>query len=512
MIHTCSKFAVAAVAVMLAAGAVSAQTPITVTNLDDAGAGSLRDAITMANSSPAADTIEFSVTGTIDLESQLPRILEPVTIDGGGEITLDAGDGADGVFATGDGFRIFDVDDAPGGFIEVNLTGLTLTGGDTPTDGGGSQSPGGAIRNRETLTLTNVHVVANAAGGGGTNFPDGIDGGGIFNLAGFLTLIDCSVVGNKAGDGANAVGGGQDASGGEGGGISSTSPGELTLIRSTVSGNTTGMGGMNDGGRARGGRGGGIHSVSTVNIFNSTISGNQTVGTDADGGGISFIASGRRILTISNSTITDNFVSGEGSSGGGIYTNTAQDRPGDIFIIDNSIIAGNMASDDDLDIRLDTAELFLNNSLIGQSEINVAAPVAGQPSGVGNLIGVAPNLGPLADNGGLTLTHALLAGSPAIDAGDPSFDASVVDDVDQRGAARVTGLRVDIGAVESSPTDFVLGDANLDGVVNFSDIPAFIAALQAGSSLAQADINQDGVVDFTDIGPFIGLLAASSGS
>ena len=279
-------------------------------------------------------------------------------------------------------------------------------------------------------------------------FPDGIDGGGIFNLAGILTLIDSSVVGNKAGDGAIAVGAGQDASGGEGGGISSTSPGVLTLIRSTVTDNTTGMGGTNDGDQARGGRGGGIHSVSTVNILNSTISGNQTVGTDADGGGISFVASGRRILTISNSTITDNFVSGEGSSGGGIYTNTAQNRPGDIFIIDNSIIAGNMASDDDLDIRLDTAELFLNNSLIGQSEINVAAPVAGQPSGVGNLIGVSPNLGPLADNGGLTLTHALLAGSPAIDAGAPDFSG----DFDQTGSARIVGGRVDIGSVEFSPT------------------------------------------------------------
>ena len=366
MIYNVLKFAIALVVV--ASSNVNAQTTFTVTNLDDDGAGSLRAAIASANGSTTADTIEFSVTGTINLESQLPSIVQPVTIDGGGEITLDAGDGDDDVFATGDGFRIFNVDNAPRStFIEVNLTGLTLTGGDTPIDGGIFQSPGGAIRNRETLTLTNVRVEANAAGGGGTNFPDGIDGGGIFNLAGILTLIDCSVVGNKAGDGASAVGQGQDASGGEGGGISSTSPGVLTLIRSTVSDNTTGMGGTNDGTQARGGRGGGIHSVSTVNILNSTISGNQTVGTDADGGGISFVSSGRRILTIQNSTITDNVVSGAGSSGGGIYTNTAQGRDGDTFNIDNSIIAGNMASDDDLDIRLDTAILNLNYSLIGQA-------------------------------------------------------------------------------------------------------------------------------------------------
>ena len=118
---------------MMAAGTVSAQSPFTVTNLNDAGTGSLRDAINMANGTSAADTIEFSVTGTINLESQLPSITQPVTIDGGGEITLDAGDGDDGVFATGDGFRIFNVDNAPRStFIEVNLIGLTLTGGDTP--------------------------------------------------------------------------------------------------------------------------------------------------------------------------------------------------------------------------------------------------------------------------------------------------------------------------------------------------------------------------------------------
>ena len=56
--------------------------------------------------------------------------------------------------------------------------------------------------------------------------------------------------------------------------------------------------------------------------------------------------------------------------------------------------------------------------------------------------------------------------------------------------------------------EFVLGDANQDGEVDFSDIPAFIGVLQAGSFLEEADVNRDGVVDFDDIGPFVDVLSA----
>jgi len=56
--------------------------------------------------------------------------------------------------------------------------------------------------------------------------------------------------------------------------------------------------------------------------------------------------------------------------------------------------------------------------------------------------------------------------------------------------------------------DFLLGDVNQDGVVDFSDIPSFISILQAGTYLDEADINGDGVVDFSDIPFFIDLLIA----
>ena len=55
---------------------------------------------------------------------------------------------------------------------------------------------------------------------------------------------------------------------------------------------------------------------------------------------------------------------------------------------------------------------------------------------------------------------------------------------------------------------FLLGDVNQDGVIDFGDIPAFIAILQAGDFLDEADINGDGMVDFSDIPLFIELLIA----
>jgi len=57
--------------------------------------------------------------------------------------------------------------------------------------------------------------------------------------------------------------------------------------------------------------------------------------------------------------------------------------------------------------------------------------------------------------------------------------------------------------------NLILGDVNLDGVVDFSDIPAFIGVLIAGTYLEEGDTNQDGLVTFADIGPFIQILTAS---
>ena len=135
-----------------------------------------------------------------------------------------------------------------------------------------------------------------------------------------------------------------------------------------------------------------------------------------------------------------------------------------------------------------------------------------QRPAVGTFLNQSALLGPLADNGGPTLTHALLPSSPAIDAGS---NALAVDEIgnplvtDQRGEDRIGSDTVDIGAVEfESDRPFLLGDVNLNGVVNFLDISPFVSTLLDGVFLDQADINRDGVLSFLDISPFATLLAS----
>ena len=93
----------------------------TVTNLLDAGAGSLRQAMLDANATPGADDIDFSVTGQIDIVSQLPTITDDLTITGPGSdlLTIDAGGNS----------RVFEVNDGTATDITVTLSGLTITGG-----------------------------------------------------------------------------------------------------------------------------------------------------------------------------------------------------------------------------------------------------------------------------------------------------------------------------------------------------------------------------------------------
>src|SRR5262249_52070792 len=102
----------------------------------------------------------------------------------------------------------------------------------------------------------------------------------------------------------------------------------------------------------------------------------------------------------------------------------------------NTIIAGNTApTAPDLSGSLGSQ----GHNLIGNTE-------GGSGFHETDLLNVNPLLGPLQDNGGPTLTHALLPGSPAIDGGDPT-DAP---EWDQRGEGfyRVVGKNIDIGAYE----------------------------------------------------------------
>jgi hypothetical protein len=104
---------------------------------------------------------------------------------------------------------------------------------------------------------------------------------------------------------------------------------------------------------------------------------------------------------------------------------------------------------------------------------NTGANACNLSNGVnGNIVGSSPNLGALANNGGSTLTFAVLAGSPAIDAGDDSSCPST----DQRGATRPQGLHCDIGAYESSfsappPAGHTILSFSLNGGGNAVTVP-----------------------------------------
>jgi hypothetical protein len=208
----------------------------------------------------------------------------------------------------------------------------------------------------------------------------------------------------------------------QGGGIYNT--GTATMIGSTFSGNTAGS------------FGGGFLNGSTVDtgtmtVINCTVSGNSA----QQGGGI--YNGLDDTLTVINSTITANSAT---SYGGGLYNFSGP------VVLNNTIVAGNTApTDPNINGLIDVANSF--NNLIG------AGNAAGLTTGPnGNMIGVdvALVLNPtLADNGGPTKTHALIPGSPAINAGSDSCVPTGVT-TDQHGFVRISGAAVDIGAFEFS--------------------------------------------------------------
>ncbi len=262
----------------------------------------------------------------------------------------------------------------------------------------GNGGQGGGINNHSgTVTLTNVTVSGNNGPGGG---------GGIYSHFGTVNLINSTVSGNL-----------NDCGVGGGGITIGLPPGSLTLTNSTVSGNSSSCagGGIYHGQNWQGG-------TTTLTITNSTISGNSV--TDGSIGGI--YAGG--MVTITNSTISGNTASvGTGGIVGVDETN-----------IRNTIIAGNSAG---LQARDCGGTLASQGHNLVQD--TTGCTITGDPTG--NITGEDPLLGPLSDNGGSTLTHALQVGSPAIDKGDDS----VAPPTDQRGVARVGTS--DIGSFEFVP-------------------------------------------------------------
>jgi len=249
---------------------------LVVTNTNDAGEGSLRQAITNANAFASNDTITFSVSGTIGLTSALPSLVTAATA---GTLTINGG-GAVTVTRSSSTFRIFIVNSG----ANVTLNGLTITNG-LASNGGGILNNGG------TLTVTNSTLSGNTATAGG--------GGGILNNGGTLTVTNSTLSGNTATS--------------NGGGIFNN--GTLTVTNSTLSGNT-----------ANGG--GGIASSGTTTVTNSTLSGNSAT---ASGGGIG--SSG--LLTVTGSTLSGN----SATDGGGIGSSGALTVTGS-YLFNNTAVTG----------------------------------------------------------------------------------------------------------------------------------------------------------------------------
>jgi hypothetical protein len=370
----------------------------------------IRDAIALGG---GIHTFDCDGPTTIVTEDEMV-VENHVALDGKGMLTLDGG-GTHRLFWIAEG-------------ATAQLRGLTVTNGFEII------GSGGALWNFGTLEVVDGVV---------SNSHAGVHGGGIYNIGGTVRLVRTTVAGNRA----NHHGGGicnfND--------ITDDSNGALTVIDSTFSDNEAGQ------------LGGGIYAIggTTTSVTNSAVVRNEGTGVNAAGlvtiassliaqnQGIGIRAAGSfTVVDIKNSTISGNV---SGLAAGGVRVQYEA-----TVLVENSTIADNSAAA--LESWVGTTTVFKNTLIEGSCRGygtsstggNVASPgdvcVLDHPT---DLVGVASeelNLGPLADNGGPTETHALLPGSVAIDA--IPADMCEVDE-DQRGEPRDS--MCDVGAFEVQP-------------------------------------------------------------
>jgi uncharacterized repeat protein (TIGR01451 family) len=442
--------------------------PVVTSNTDN-GQGSLRHAI---NDACPGGTISFDPTifnpaggpYTITLTSGALSISKSLTITGIGANLLTVR--RDNAAATQ--FRIFTISSGT-----VAISGLTVSNGN------------GGINNNGNLTLTGVVVSGNTD----------VSGGGIRNFFGTLTLLNSTISGNNSATGGglyndhstvtvtNSTISGNTATGSassRGGGIYNTIFTDLTINASTISDNAS----IN---------GGGIYNDAFLTIKNSTLSGNRA---ETDGGGL--LNSGGSTAVLTNVTVTNNRADSDGNAsgaGGGIAQMSFNP-----VTLRNTIVAGNFkgaspaTTADDVSGAIDSSSA---NNLIG-TDTGLSGITNGSNS---NQIGTSaapinPRLGLLASNGGQTRTHALLSGSPALDAGSNTLSDAAGLTTDQRG----TGFTRKVDAA----------DADLTATV---DIGAFEAQVSI-QDITDKATNEDTPLSFTfnvgEAGQIISVTATSS--
>jgi predicted outer membrane repeat protein len=307
---------------------------------------------------------------------------------------------------------------------------MTITDSVVSNNTDGIFNIGDAFPGAASLTVVNSNVSDNNQGGI-NNIANGGSGG-----SATATIASTTVSGNSAG--------GVFISAGQG-------SAEVTIANSTISGNSTygGIKAINSfplsgaaanlsvasstiSGNSAGDSGGGIYAsdLGDFSIVNSTISGNSA---GTSGGGISNFASS---LNVANSTITGN----SAAFGRGIY-NDGQFRVSAVEISNTILNVGALG-----------ANISNNLGTVTSHGYNLSSDDGGgYLTGPGDQINTDPLLGPLQNNGGPTFTHALLPGSPAIDAGDPNFTPPPFNDQRSCPFDRVFNGRIDIGSFETQP-------------------------------------------------------------
>jgi hypothetical protein len=461
-----------------------------VSDVDDGntsvGQLTLREAIGLANTDGQPSLIQFSPTAfssakTIVTAAGEMFITAAVKIVGPtAKLTLDA---------AGVG-RIFNINDTVNAGALVDISNLSIINGNVVGVNGGGIILGGD----DNLTLTNVLLSGNTTDA---------DGGGVFAAGKNRVTIVNSVISNNVASGTASQGGGfrlgtaatldiqnsavsGNTAGGNGGGWYFFDGGSLLVTNSSVTGNksNTATGGLGGGG----GYFFGAASGKGIVISGSTFSGNSS-GKGLGGGGL-MIQAGSGSLTIQNSTFSGNTANtGDGGGyGGAILAN--QGFVGAV-VFSNNTFAFNDAGKNGGGFAWTGAAVTMNSTIIAKNTVNGVGTGAGADlfslttviSGSNNLIGINdastkvsftgsnpligsvatpinPLLGALANNGGPTFTHALLQGSPALNAGNNVAGLAF----DQRGSGfnRTVGGGTDIGAYEEQ---VVATPAKVTGVV-----------------------------------------------
>jgi hypothetical protein len=423
----------------------------TVVNNSDSGPGSLRQAIVNANASGGGKITFANVTGAISLQSPLPILTANIAIQGPGysqlaitcsnsiaiTILTNSANSTSSVSglsiqSTMANFGTFTLLDSFVG-LEFNpiiapvynsgtmtLSRCILTGNQVPS---GNDS----IENHGTINLDHCSITNNRGGGsvynsGNLTMDNSVvaghtwftsSSGGIYNDGGIVVLRNCAISNNWSV---------------QGGGI--WNGGALLVTNSLISSNQAMYSDIDA-------PAGGLYNIGYAVLVNTTVSGNRAAGA---AGGI-WNSGGLRLL---NCTVASNFVFGNiynrPTSGGGVWNWFDSDIG--VFQCRNTIIAGNHSTLTNCTFCADDISGYMGS--FGHNLIQNANGWLNAGSEPSDLVGVDPKLGPLQDNGGPTWTHALLTGSPAIDAGDSAGAPSE----DQRGVPRPQGPRVDIGAFE----------------------------------------------------------------